>query len=99
MIDSASGRYESPALIALKPSTFCMYSEMKKNMLNRDAPVRIPTTFAPVRVRFRKIEKGISGEAEPSSIATNAAIMAAAAASRPIVWPEPQPASGASISA
>ena len=68
-------------------------------MLNRDAPVRIPTTFAPVRVRLRKIENGISGEAERSSIATNAAISATEAASRPIVWPEPQPASGASISA
>ena len=68
-------------------------------MLNSDAPVRIPTTFAPVSVRMRKIENGTSGLAERSSIATKAAISAADAASSPIVWPEPQPASGASISA
>ena len=68
-------------------------------MLNSEAPVRIPTTFAPVIVRLLKIENGISGEAERSSIATKAASSATAPASRPIVWPEPQPASGASISA
>ena len=68
-------------------------------MLNSDAPVRTPTTFAPVRVRLRKIENGISGDFERSSTATNAASRPAASASSPIVWPEPQPASGASTSA
>ena len=32
-----------------------MYSEMKKNIENSDAPVSSPTTFAPVSVRRRKI--------------------------------------------
>ena len=50
-----------------------MYSEMKKNIENRDAPVSTPTTFAPVSVRRRKIENGTSGAAERRSIATNAA--------------------------
>ena len=76
-----------------------MYSEMKKNIENSEAPVSTPTTLAPVSVRMRKIENGTSGAAERRSIATNAASSATAAASRPIVWPEPQPASGASTSA
>ena len=76
-----------------------MYSEMKKNMLNSDAPVRRPTTLAPVSVLSRKIENGISGERERDSIATKAPSSPAPRASRPIVWAEPQPASGASTSA
>ena len=76
-----------------------MYSEMKKNIENSDAPVSSPTTFAPVSVRRRKILNGTSGAAERCSITTKAPSRATAAASRPIVWPEPQPASGASTSA
>ena len=41
-----------------------MYSEMKKNIENSDAPVSSPTTLAPVSVRMRKIENGTSGAAE-----------------------------------
>ncbi len=45
-------------MIALKPSTSCMYSEMKKNIENSDAPISRPTTLAPVNVRRRKIPEG-----------------------------------------
>ena len=99
MIETASGRYERPALIALKPSTFCMYSEMKKNMENSEAPVRSPTTLAPVRVRRRKIENGTSGDFARLSIATKAPSSATEAASSTIVCVDPHPTSGASTSA
>ena len=76
-----------------------MYSEMKKNMLNSEAPTSRPTTFAPVRVRSRKIPNGTSGAPWRSSIATNAASSATASASSVTVWVEPQPADSASTSA
>ena len=72
---------------------------MKKNIENSEAPISRPTTLAPVSVRSRKIENGTSGAAERRSIATKAPSSATAPASRPIVWVEPQPASGASTSA
>src|SRR5436190_6494393 len=99
MIVKASGRYERPALIALYPSTYCMYSEMKKNIEKSDAPTSNPTTFAPVSVRSRKIPNGTSGSLERSSIATKAAKSTADTASNPIVWVEPQPALVASTNA
>ena len=34
---------------------------MKKNIENSDMPISSPTMLAPRRVRFRKIENGISG--------------------------------------
>src|SRR5256885_601068 len=55
-----------------------MYSEMKKNIVNRDAPTSSPDTFAPVRVRDLKMRNGTRGEAERSSIAVNAASSAVA---------------------
>ena len=72
---------------------------MKKNIENSEAPIRIPTTLAPVSVRRRKIRNGTSGASERSSIATKAASSATASASSPIVCVEPQPASVASTSA
>ena len=58
-----------------------MYSVMKKNIENSDAPTRSPTMLAPVNVRDRKIRNGINGASDRSSIATNAAISAAESAS------------------
>ena len=72
---------------------------MKKNIENSDAPSSTPTTLAPVRVLSRKIRNGTSGAFERSSIATNAAISAAEAASRLTILVEPQPALLASTSA
>ena len=46
---------------------------MKKNIEKSEAPTRMPTTLAPVRVRMRKIENGTSGLRERSSITTKAA--------------------------
>ena len=86
-------------MIALYPSTCCMYSEMKKNIENSEAPSRIPTTLAPVRVLSRKIRKGTRGAAERSSIATKAPISATASASRLTIFAEPHPALLASRSA
>ena len=99
MIETASGRYESPALIALYPSTCCMYSEMKKNIENSEPPTSSPTTFAPPSVRIRNTRKGTSGLLERRSIPTNAAIRAEAAIRRATVRAEPQPALFASSSA
>src|SRR5437764_928820 len=76
-----------------------MYSEMKKNIENSDAPSRIPTTLAPVSVLIRKMRNGTSGAAERSSIATNAAIRTTDSASRVTIFVEPQPALLASSSA
>jgi hypothetical protein len=85
--------------MGLYPSTCCIYREMKKNIENREAPSRIPTTLAPVSVLRRKIRKGTSGAFERSSIATNAAIRASESASRLMILVEPQPALLASRSA
>ena len=54
-------------------------------------PSRNAVTFAPVRVRSRKMRMGRSGAFERSSITTNATIRAAEAVSRPIVSAVPQP--------
>jgi hypothetical protein len=72
---------------------------MKKNIENREAPRRSPTTLAPVSVLSRKIRKGISGAFERSSITTNAPIRATDSPSRPTILVEPQPALLASSSA
>src|SRR5215208_5215774 len=69
-----------------------MYREMKKNIENREAPSRIPTTFAPVSVLSRKIRKGTRGAFDRSSIATNAPIRITESASRLTIFVEPQPA-------
>ncbi len=50
-----------------------MYSEMKKNIENSDMPISSAIVSAPRSVRRRKIENGISGARERSSIARNAA--------------------------
>ena len=62
-----------------------MYSEMKKNIENSDAPVSRPTTLAPVTVRRRKIENGTSGARERRSITVKASSSAAETASSAIV--------------
>src|SRR3981189_2383186 len=72
---------------------------MKKNIENRDAPSRIPTTLAPVRVLSRKIRKGTRGARERSSIQTKAAISTTASASRLTIFVEPHPELLASSSA
>ena len=41
-----------------------MYSVMKKNIENSDAPTRSPTMLAPVNVRDRKIRNGINGASD-----------------------------------
>ena len=61
MIATDSGMYARPAFSAENPSTFCMYSVMKKNIENSDIATKIAVTLAPVSVRLRKIEKGTSG--------------------------------------
>src|SRR5438067_13174449 len=76
-----------------------MYSEMKKNIENSDAPTSRPDTFAPVSVRERKMRKGTSGDAARDSMKAKTASNPAATASRPTVWKEPQPAFCASTSA
>src|SRR3954463_728591 len=68
-----------------------MYSEMKKNKGNSEAPSRRPETFAPVSVLRRKILKGTSGAFERSSIATKIPIRATDPASRLTILVEPQP--------
>ena len=98
MIPIASGRYARPALIALYPSTCCMYSEMKKNIENSDIAISSATMLMPVIVRRRKIANGTSGAFERSSMTMNAARSASATAPSPSVWPESQPASLASTS-
>jgi hypothetical protein len=76
-----------------------MYRVMKKNIENSEAPSRIPTTFAPVRVLSRKIRNGTSGAFERSSIATKAPISTTEAASNETIFVEPQPEALASSSA
>src|SRR6516162_532478 len=76
-----------------------MYSEMKKNIENNEAPSRSPTTLAPVSVLRRKIPKGTSGPRERNSIATNAPSRIAEHARRLTILVEPQPALLASSSA
>src|SRR5438105_11740 len=44
-----------------------MYSVMKKNIENSDAPSRIPTTLAPASVLRRKRRKGTRGACERSA--------------------------------
>ena len=72
---------------------------MKKNIENSDIPISSPATFAPRRVRSRKMLNGMSGLGVRDSITMNATSSAAASASSPIVWVEPQPACSASTSA
>ena len=76
-----------------------MYSEMKKNIENSEAPSSRPATFAPVSVLSRKIRKGTSGAFERSSIATKVPIRATEPASRLTILVEPQPELLASRSA
>src|SRR6478735_806922 len=72
---------------------------MKKNIEKSDAPTRMPTTLAPVRVRIRKIEKGTRGLRERSSITRKAAKRAKEPASSDRVLVDPQPAFSASTTA
>ncbi len=64
---------------------------MKKNIENSDMPISSPTMLAPLRVRRRKIENGISGWRERRSITRNAISRSAAPASRRSVAVDPQP--------
>ena len=72
---------------------------MKKNIENSDMPISSPTMLAPRRVRFRKIENGISGSRWRRSIATNAISSTTAAARQTIVRVAPQPTLTASTTA
>ena len=56
-------------------------------------------TFEPVTARMRKIENGMMGARERSSIATKRARSAAEAPISPRVWADAQPAESASTSA
>src|SRR3954451_13474646 len=69
-----------------------MYSVMKKNIENSDAPTRSPTMLAPVRVRLRKIRNGISGACERRWLAWKPESSAADSPIKPSVRNEPQPA-------
>src|SRR2546421_304778 len=69
-----------------------MYSEMKKNIENSEAPVSRPTTFAPATDPRRKIENGMSGEDERRSIAAKpASSRETPAAAPPPARPRPPP--------
>src|SRR5262249_61935795 len=67
------------------------YSDRNTNIGKTSAPSSSPARFAAVTVRLRKNDSGSSGAADRDSIITNAAISAAAAASKPIVVAEAQP--------
>ncbi len=68
-----------------------MYSERMKNIAKIEAPIMKPTTFAPASVWLSQIRSGISGDRERASIARKRSRPASAAASTPIVRPDPQP--------
>ena len=68
-----------------------MYSDKNTNIGNSSPPSSSPARFAAVTVRLRKNVSGSSGAADRASITMNAAISAAAPASRPIVVAEAQP--------
>ena len=69
-----------------------MYSEMKKNMLNSDMATSSATTFAPRRVRRRKIENGTSGWRWRRSMKRKATSRTTPTPPRTIVLADPQPA-------
>ena len=96
---AASGSWLSPASSAVKPSTSCTYSEMKKNRPKIAAPAASIDTLAARTPGTRKMEGGTSGWRVCHSIQAKAPSSSAAVASNPTVWAEPQPASGASTSA
>ena len=68
-----------------------MYSVSRKNCEKTAAPSSSPAMFEPDSVRSRNIRSGSNGAVDRASIATNATIRTAEAASRPIVSPVPQP--------
>ena len=68
-----------------------MYSVSIRNIEKTTVPRTTPATFAPTKVRSRKIENGISGSRVRASHATNAPSRAAEAAKKPIVSVETQP--------
>ena len=70
-----------------------------KNIPNMAPPSAKPATFEPVTARMRKIENGMIGARERSSMATKIAISSAEPTRRPIVVAEVQPSEEASTSA
>jgi hypothetical protein len=67
----------------------------RKKFAKMTAPSRMPTMFAAVSVRIRKMRNGTSGLPTRSSVATKAARRAPATTSSPIVRAVAQPTSGA----
>ena len=68
-----------------------MYSDRNTNIGNISPPSSSPARLAAATVRLRKNDSGTSGAGDRASIRMNAAISAAAPASRPIVVADPQP--------
>ena len=68
-----------------------MYSDKNTNIGNISPPSSRPARLAAATVRLRKNASGTSGAGDRASITVNAAISAAAPASRPMVAVEPQP--------
>ena len=91
MIPAVNGRNATPALSGPKPSTFWMYSVLKKNIANMPEKARNIDRFAVVSERTRKIESRTSGSAERHSITTNAVSSRAETMKETTDAVEPQP--------
>ena len=70
-----------------------------KNIPNIAPPSANPATLDPVTARMRKMEKGMSGERERSSMAMKIPMSTAEPTRRPMVVAEPQPSEEASTRA
>src|SRR4029078_9167639 len=91
MMPAVNGKKATPALSGPKPSTFWMYSVLKKNTENMPEKARNIDRLAVVSERTRKIESRTSGSAERHSISTNAVSSRAETMKETIDAVEPQP--------
>jgi hypothetical protein len=89
----------SPNWTGDQPRTSWAYWVRMNGTPKAAVPSKKSTTFPPTSARERNTRSGASGATERDSMPTKITVRTAASASRPSVWPSPQPASGASTTA